>query len=507
MTRVIADLVKRWWPVALPGALTFVLALITVWYRDAISYRFFFGPDPDAVTYRFVTSMSDVWHSQINHYFTANGRFVCHYIVQVCCQLVPRWLWSLADAAVFALLPCLLLRLARPQRNRMAALSVTVAITWLLTLWLPFNPSYHVNYIWGAAINATLLIIWLSRRHIPAVALAGVFVFAFVAGEWNESFSIPVSLGLFVYALRHRFRVTPTQWAAGTAYAAGTLTVTLAPGNFLRLASTQHDAPAITGIIESGLPVLLVPAICGLIYLLARLCGLRPSQVFDGRRRFLLLVAVCSYVFCAAMGFPSGVRTSTCGACALAALTAAIVSESGRLRTALTALMWLIFAAVTWSDIREVRILNAKYTAIGEGYHASSDGTVVLPDSLFVPEMRDARLYITPWVQIERASDPTKPEMRIWPATLATVNTDADTNRIVPLGPQAWLLIQSRRHPAVFTVHKTLLPGFLDKALPPRSLDLSARSDIFIDTTANLTFAAYTNERPYIHATVTLTPQ
>lgn len=74
-----------------------------------------------------------------------------------------------------------------------------------------------------------------------------------------------------------------------------------------------------------------------------------------------------------------------------------------------------------------------------------------------------------------------------------------DSNAILKIGDQAWILIQSKSKPADFIIEKTLLPGLINRNLQPRKIKWDSKmSDIVFDSCNLWKAAIYVNDRPYI---------
>lgn len=128
---------------------------------------------------------------------------------------------------------------------------------------------------------------------------------------------------------------------------------------------------------------------------------------------------------------------------------------------------------------------------------------------LIIGEIRTMRVskvvltkYRTPWVQVERCADPSKPWLRIYPESLTRINLQKDTNMCVPFMEQGWILVQSKSHPVDFMIEKVAFPRIFNKKMPSRKADFSPASDIAVDSTDVVKVAVYINERQYIHSSI-----
>lgn len=149
--------------------------------------------------------------------------------------------------------------------------------------------------------------------------------------------------------------------------------------------------------------------------------------------------------------------------------------------------------------------INAKNMTIEKMYHQSEDGIVVIPDEMFLYNANKFIVRPHPYMMIERADNPSKPNIHIRPQSMSKLNLDKDTNIIIQLDSQAWLMIQSRLNPAKFVVKKTFMPGLINRRMSDRVIDWSQKaSDIVFDSTALWKAAIYINPRNYIDSHVSI---
>lgn len=490
-------------PPLLTGAAAIFFTIISVWYADSVGYAFFHPHDISGVSYERVSSLAQIWESQVNHWLFTNGRFVCHYLVQVFCQLLPRGWYDILNGLVWIWLTFATARLAGVTRRRPERMPVVAALVWSACFLLPYDPAFQINYVWSSAANASLLLVFFSRQRLPVPLLMLSALLGFMAGEWNESFSIPIATAILIFVIRRRFRLTPVQWTSGLAYGIGTLVLCLAPGNFLRLQLVGSGGGTLISGVEQILPMLLFPA--------AYLC-LKPwsrrsrAKAAEGNFPvvFFVIIVIMGYLLGTALKFSSGVRMTLCPTLGLVILMVRTAHPSRRAGTAVTLLLCLAAIAATPFRYSRISLLNEKYKLLRERYHQSADGVTVLPDRLYAPLYRETGLYRMPWIQVERCLDPSKPELRVYPESLSHINLEKDTNMCVPFMKQGWIMIQSKSRPADFVIEKTALPGFLNKRMADRKVDFSPASDVAVDSTDAVRVAVYINERPYILSSISI---
>lgn len=482
-------------PFLILGVISFALCCLTQWHSDASFYQYIVPLDPDALPDKRIESIKDIFISQANHYYSTNGRFFVHFIVQFFCGITGKYLFAVFNAAVWFLLPAACMRLAVCS-FRLSRDSIAVScLIFFLLIFLRFDPAFQINYAWLALMMCVWALIFFDgERNYRWPALTLIAVFSFLFGEGNESFSIPIGGAIIFYAFTVRFRLTSAQWVSAIAFGLGSIILIAAPGNWVRLDSVNANTPGLTNL-ASVLPGLIFPA----VYLLSLLIKREDERSSERRhfRQFLLVVAVINYLFCLGLGGGSGFRMLIPGNLCFVMLSLPRLLNWRYLKA------FNIFACVAAlltlcplvSDI--IRQKNAD-NAIYDGYSRSTDGIVYLPDSLFIYRAYQfIDSYSTYQAEANHLS-PGKPILRVRPETMKYLPLGKDTNMLVRLSDNAWLIMQSKSEPADFTVKKWWLPGILDRRVSDRHLDFSRKYDITFDSVENSRFAIYINTRPFL---------
>lgn len=490
-----------------------IMALQEHFATDAIGYQFLIPEEVNQFTMQRVSSLSDVWVSQVNHWHTVNGRFICHFLVQLFCGIFPQWLWAVANGLIYGYLAWLCGR-----NTRAFGQGVWIgAMTLLVTLpWLAFSPPMQINYVWAYALEMTFINAFFSDRKWfdpqdkakSAALTVGWLALAFCAGQWNEAFVIPIGVGLLALFIYRRGRFTAHEWIGTIAFAAGALTLCLAPGNFVRLADTTKDG---FNIVDYARRVLigLYPLCAGIVIVLllfswkglkAFVCGADTRK--SGICLFLGAMVITSYILGLTLGFISENRLVACVGLGFVVLFNLIGREQTPRLTGLTFLMALGILCGA-SRIRRAQGRNERYDLYDEMYRQSEDGRIYVPVSLLEKDWREDR-FASFFITYQRKSeDPDAPAIKILPEEVQTVDKDADYNAIIPLSDRAYLFVRSETQPARFLLKRRLgLPGTaMTLPISDRELDFDSDSnDISIDTLRHVRLGLYINERPYVDA-------
>ncbi|MDE6338742.1 MAG: hypothetical protein K2K97_03010, partial [Muribaculaceae bacterium] len=480
------------------GVLAFLFAIFSEWNDDAIAYSFFIPRYGEDESFAPIRNFADIWNSQINHYFNANGRFVVHVFVQLFCGLAGKFLFALCNAAVWIILlkGFIANRALNNARSRYISITLAVILLW----WLPFTPPFQINYVWVSCAIVYWIRLFFKDNHRNWLILIFLGIFSFISGELHEGFSIPVSAAIITYFIARRCSFTSRQWIMAICFGIGSFVTILAPGNFYRMNVMEgSEGGSMLNLIEQLPSLIWFPA----IYLLIRLFS-KPIKKANVKSAYPALFFTTMIIVSALFNLYLG-RLGRGIIPYNLAFIFLIMKYVARHKVSKYLLMGIGLAAlgvVGWRGY-ETRMQNNKTRAILREYTPSADGRIYISDDLFlfnIDETCQRRNTYTNLLRSQQGAE--KSFLVIYPESIREVNIDKDTNMVLQIGPQSWICVRSATSPADFIVEKTLLPGILNKSMAPRTLDFSSASDIFIDSTGNNTTIVYTNRRPYMNAAI-----
>lgn len=473
--------------------------MFSVWEGDGVTSAFYIPHTIEGVSYQRITGLKEICESQMNQYFFTNGRFVCHFFVQMFCALTPKWVFALCNAMVLFALLMEVFHICNKSEQFWTKSIGLGSLVWLITFYLPFDPPLQLNYIWSAAVNLAVIIIFFKNIQPCFSTLIGIGLLAFIAGEWNESFSMPIALSLLIYAIKQRFHVIPVQWVIGIAYAIGTLVLCLAPGNFLRYNTINQGGSSIIAVIAHIYIPMLLPTALLIIIACHRWIKHRALKL-DDVDKFFIMVAVFGYLISFALKVSSGPRMLICAG------TATIILFGRWFKFNKPGLVFILILALAAGvyQYKILTVLNDKYTLLNKLYKESADGKVFLPDELFAADYMYAKQMRNGQVQPARELDPDKPYLTTLPESAQGLKVDIDTNYCVQYGPQSWLLVRSRKHPADFVTDKVVLPGILNLKIPSRILSFAKDGQVAIDSTDAVIIGVYINQFPFMHSEINI---
>lgn len=494
------------WSVA---ALAFVYAFVCsrrAWFfGDAVGYGFFISPEYNSFDITRIDDVSQLLPSQINHWFTCNGRFLCHLAVQYFCALTPQWVWAVANGLCYAAIVLsggMLALWGEDRRDYGLRCLLSFMMLLLVSRSTDYCPPLQINYIWNF-LWQTLFLCGLQteqktwKRWKSAVWV----VVAFVAGQWNEAFSLPMIAGICIVWLsgRHEMKWGKIRRVGMAAYIVGALTLVAAPGNFARFqdVSGAHQTWYLVG---ERFVLALYPLVVGTGAFLL-LYGARGWRRISGSfwAKVLVAVIVTAYLMGIALRFSSGTRIV---AAAGYAMFVAVVSCGAMMRVrkwgvAVTAVCALV-AVSAW--IFRAERDAARHCEFETLYAASPDGRIFVDADLLRDNWRSTR-WVSFYYRMKLRSERLEavPPVKILPKEAAVVRTDSAHNASIRIDANVWLLVRSIDDPADFVVRKRMrhLPGLV--RLPERRLDFeSPWADVPVDTVGRVVLGLYVNEREWI---------
>lgn len=489
---------RKFLPYLPVGVLALLFALWSEWNDDAIAYSFFiprYGEDESFIP---ITSLKDIWDSQVNHYFNANGRFVVHFIVQIFCGILSKYWFAIANAAVWMALAYNIANFNNTSsRFKVATLSSILSI--LLFFPLPFTPPFQINYVWVSCA----IVIWLrwffSKREFSTLQLILTAIGSFLIGEMHEGFSVPVGGALLFYLIYRKGRLTLREWCLSIPFSIGALISILSPGNFGRMALGSSAGSSYLNLIEQLPAIIWFPLIL-LIFICINGDISRIRQYFSKPiTLFLFAAIVTSLLFNLCLG-KIGRGILPYNLCFV--LLTIVYVHNKNIPVSLIAVGAAIACCVIIFQGFRVRMQNLKTESIFREYSQSESGTIFIENRLFLFNKEETTQRRNTYTNRLRQQNPAKPFLVIYPQSMKHIDFKKDSNIVVKVGAQSWVCIQSASDPRNFVVRKTLLPSTLKREMSPRILDFSSESDIFIDSTSQYRSILYVNDRPYVDARV-----
>lgn len=485
----------------LVGTAVFLFSLFTLWRFDAVGYQYICSYDEVGCNIKEpVRNLADIWKSQVVHYNTTNGRFVVHVIVQLFCGILGTGVFSFFNACIWMIMPLMMLGVAGEKRPSLKSVITAAVLATIVFYQLRFDPPMQINYVWTGVAILLWVKLFLTEKSANWWQILLLAIYSFLIGEGNESFSAPVSVGIIAFFIWHRGKFTPRQWAMALAFGAGAILLVIAPGIWARSAAeaTPHSLSQLLRGIAMILPVPLLVAAT------VWLCKTIRKSVFSrGQYIFMGVVALINYLLAVYLYRAAIERVSICGALFLTVILLSKLRDfsyrSGTL-TVVSCLAALLLSSTIYDTWRCNRVEEEIYDAYGK----SADGVAYIPDDEYGYQSNELRLTDVMHVGIARKLHPGKPDAVVRPAAMRNLPLDKDTNLVVKIAPQTWLMLRSKTHPANFVINKRLLPGIVNATMAPRELNFGEGGDVVFEESELWQAAVYNNARPFMESDVTM---
>lgn len=197
-----------------------------------------------------INSISDVFHSQWNHYFTKNGRGLTHIFVQIFCGLLGKPIYSIIAGIIFSLFVLFLPKLFCPWIERPISSLYFFFPLLLFFLLIPEPTSlwngiaYGINYLWASTwiLLFSYIVIERDTSQTPNrwLILVGCIV-AVLAGWSHEGLVIPLGAALLWYACQRKLQLNSYEWILFSLFAIAAMLLVFAPSNFSRAESMNES--------------------------------------------------------------------------------------------------------------------------------------------------------------------------------------------------------------------------------------------------------------------------
>ena len=269
-----------------------------------------------------VNSLTDAIKSNIHDYMNWNGRFLVHVLTSYFCGVIGVDIFRVLNSIVFILLIIGLIKLVRYEfgYNKTDKYIITFGLFFLMPvpgeIFLG-HIANSVNYLWVACAVVYFLFIYQKvkdNNYNNAINIL-LFVFAFIVGSLQESFTIGVSTALFFYYCFHlkEFKGNVVWLVIG--FWLGTCALFFAPGNFKRLDGemANNDLSVIVKFFSNLTHLFLDSYLLLILIVVSFILFLKKKDVFISffkRNIFFLIPIVISAIIVAIV--LTGKRQLTC---------------------------------------------------------------------------------------------------------------------------------------------------------------------------------------------------
>lgn len=239
------------------------MGLNALWMGDDLFYQSSFATGGS------ISGFGDIWQSQVAHYFSQNGRFVAHFLVQTFLCLLPQCIFAIANAGVYVAFLLLILSALRISLDNTKGVAA-IALLAVLCFQTKFTPTCQIGYIWMfSLIIGFVLLFQRSAGHCSKWNLLWLIPFSFIAGWSQEALVIGVGAALVWWWLGHLKTMSLNQWVMMISFGIGALALCLSPATIHRTGSETGSVDFLSSGAYSIVKLLYYSRAS---YLLAGLC-------------------------------------------------------------------------------------------------------------------------------------------------------------------------------------------------------------------------------------------
>lgn len=495
-----------WGIIIIFSLIFYYLTSIFYWSSDSPYFALQFEMD-DSDPHRAINSITDLFASQCAHYMNWSGRFFCQFIVQIFCALTERPIFEICNIFVWLLFIFTIFKFAETKLNDTFSIFITTSIFFLIFLTLPLDPPFLINYLWMGFIIVLWIKTLLSYRNYRIIYLPLLFLFSVIAGNTQEAFSLPLAGALILCLILKKIKLSKSQIIPLAGFLLGTLILIIAPGNYIRLSIVEHSQISIFRNIWGAWPSLLI-FIALLTFVLPNykelIRNVASKEYFDISIVFIIL----SLLMAGVMKFANFSRILIPDNILLLICFAKIVSHKSNFPYKIFSLLMVLISILSiFYEIRLFKTNHLKYSLISEKYHKSLDGRVYIPDSLFLKNSGQNNYYNHGFTIQERHFNPQKPELIIHSESIEHLKINPDTNCVIQIAPQGWLITQSIDNPQNIIVNRYLFPILKSGRIriPDRIINLSQTDqNLICDTLNNNIIGYYINDKWYMSSSISI---
>lgn len=187
-----------------------------------------------------IESVKDALISTTHGYFSNNGRFLLHVIIQSCVSLMSMNHFVIINSLIFAIFLFSFFHLTIDKKNAFQLLLASFAI-WLFIPWKGFtflsNVSLSINYLWTATAYLLFYILYLKIREKERCSIINyviLFLIGAIVGSLQESFSLGFAGAFFLYYIFNIKKINRPLLFLLIGFYIGVSFNVLAPSNFNR---------------------------------------------------------------------------------------------------------------------------------------------------------------------------------------------------------------------------------------------------------------------------------
>lgn len=455
------------------------------WLGDDVAYAYNCGDKS-----HHISSFYEIIQSQNVHYFTSNGRYLAHVLVQGFCGLWGLGAFSVCNAIIYLFFFFAIFRLSGISLDNFKGVASVVLLS-LLSFQTKMQPSCQIGFVWMFTFTLWLLIKFFRSDGDKSVLLCILFgLLSIIVGNGQEVLNFGVCVAFFLYWLKNMRKMSAMQYSIMIGFCIGSMTNFLAPGTLNRgsgMAGVSFNRIFFSFLIFAytlrSVWVLCAVMIYRKLRHRARFKEIYSANSFYFNSLFALLIfsAICHF-----QSNRVGFGVELLSIIVVIRILPQKAMNYFWISVAVVMLAIDYFFQVDYT-IKTKRIMGE----LQQKYSASSDGKIYADINIDSP-LTTSRNFSRPLVPygVNNGGDftyyeynclakrlaersPGKPKVRIIPSVLKDKEHENLGNQLIYAGNNIWIAVQSKSAPAEFVVNRKvpLLPAV--KQYEPVKVDMA----------------------------------
>lgn len=285
------------------GGVILLLNLFTPLNWDDYNYKFISEANDESHPLRLVTSVNDVINSQYNHYFSTNGRSICHFFVQIFSALIGKDIFNYINTSVFISFIILLTF----YTLKLNPLNIFFSFSLIILLFPAFNETIlwmtgSINYLWSCTGILLFLVLFQQlKSQYNKLLYVPFFLLSCIIGWSNEGVSLPFAGGLIIFLFLNRIKVNAIKFWLIAGFLIGSFVCSFAPSTINRSEVNQNSIGYL--LLHKGEAFFIVLSKLRAVYLFIFFFILKYFTEFQEKKAFLFNFFKDNSILIGALGF------------------------------------------------------------------------------------------------------------------------------------------------------------------------------------------------------------
>lgn len=226
---------------AVVAIIVFIFSNECIWTGDDISYQYicseagYFDPDREEIE-----SLTDVIESQNIHYFTVNGRYFAHFLVQIFCGIFNHTAFAIVNSLMYIFLLLAIMNLLKIRMSDVGCV-LTITILTMLAFDTKYVPSCQIGFIWMFVITLIWINIFFRVQKQRWWSCGLLFIYSVIVGNSQEALTIGIGGAVLIHMLVHCKEYKIAQWSMVVGLFLGLSILCFAPSTINRV--NEADIP------------------------------------------------------------------------------------------------------------------------------------------------------------------------------------------------------------------------------------------------------------------------